>query len=151
MFRRIVRCAALARWTVNGGFLVLFDAGRFRGNGVPIRQRLEPLLLNHLAPEVFLRRQRIVRRAAERQVGCSVIPASSKRLDVVKLEAMDFGTLPSVHVDVTAAVANSREDGAPDGGGNVTSAPARVGRFGIFGLGIFARRLPVGASRAGVR
>ena len=73
-----------------------------------------------------------------------MVPTSGERLEMVKLESVGFGTLPTVRVDVAAAVAVPREDGAPDRRGDVMSALARVRRPGLF-----AARLAVGARLTG--
>ena len=49
----------------------------------------------------------------------------------MKLKAMGFGSTRPARVKVATAVAVTLEDGAADGGGDVTSAPARIRLLGI--------------------
>jgi hypothetical protein len=44
------------------------------------------LLLDNLTPKVFLRRQRIVRPATQRQVGRTVLATPSERLQMMQLQ-----------------------------------------------------------------
>lgn len=62
--------------------------------------------------------------AAQGQIRRNVLPAGRKGYDVVKLEAVRLGATYSC-ADVGTAAAVALEDGAADGGGDVTSAPAR--------------------------
>ena len=85
-----------------------------------------PLPRNVLATEVLLGSQRVMRRAAQGQVGGEVGSASCERLQVVKLEVARLAATLSVRIDVAAASAVAPEHFASLGRGDVsTPAPAR--------------------------
>jgi hypothetical protein len=88
-----------------------------------VQERVLPVF-DELAPEVFFGGQGIVCRTAQGEIRRAVIAALGKRFQVVKLQALRLGTTRSVRVNVTTAVTVALEDGAADGGGNVTHAPA---------------------------
>ena len=76
--------------------------------------------------EVVLRSQRVVRSAAKREIGQRVLAALREGLQMVELEVMRFSAaLPGV-VEVCAAALIAFEDGAPDRGGDASSALARA-------------------------
>jgi hypothetical protein len=85
-----------------------------------------PLSRNALAPEVFLGGKRIVRRAAQGQVGRDVGSAPCERLQVVKLEVVRLAATFTARIDVSAASTVALEHCASFGRGDVsTPAPAR--------------------------
>ncbi|HSU40125.1 MAG TPA: hypothetical protein VLJ38_11165 [Polyangiaceae bacterium] len=81
-------------------------------------------MFDELAPEVIFGGEGVVCRAAQREIRRAMIAAWRKRFQVVKLETMGLGATRSVRVHVATAVPVAFEDGAADGGGNVTHAPA---------------------------
>ena len=89
------------------------------------------LAFDELATEVLFGGEGVVRRAAQREVVCGVLPALCKWLDVVELEAMGFGASLFGVVDVAAAGAVTLVDGPANVRGDMAPAPARVGSLGI--------------------
>ena len=88
------------------------------------------LAFDELATEVLFGGEGVVRRAAQREVVCGVLPAFCKWLEVVELEAMRFATTLVCVVDVAAASAVSLEDRPTNVRGDVSPALARVGFLG---------------------
>ena len=85
-------------------------------------------VFDEFAAEVLFGGKRIVCRAAQSEIRGAVIAAQGKWFEVVKLEAMRLAATGSVRVEVGTTGAVALEDGATDGGGNVTPAPALVRR-----------------------
>jgi hypothetical protein len=103
-------------------------------------------VFDELASEVLFRGESVMCRAAQREIRHAVLAARGKRFQVVKLETMRLGATRSVSVKVATAIAVALEDGAADGGGDVTPAPARVRLFGssvegVGGLGMLFERV----------
>jgi hypothetical protein len=65
-------------------------------------------------------------RQAQREIGLRVLASPRECRHMVKLDAVRFSATPSRVVGVAAAPFVALEDGAPDGSGDVSTAPARV-------------------------
>jgi hypothetical protein len=82
--------------------------------------------LDELRAEVLLGSQGVVRRATKREIGCSVLATQCEGLQVVELEAVCFPAALPRAVNVRAAPLVALEDGAADGGWDISPAPVRV-------------------------
>jgi hypothetical protein len=87
-------------------------------------------LLDAIGAEVLLGCQNIVCAAAEGEIGRRVLPAICEGFQVMKLEAVGFAAALPGGVGVRAAPVVAFEHGAPNRGGDVSAALARVIRAG---------------------
>jgi hypothetical protein len=86
----------------------------------------ESLVQDELTPEVLFGGQSVVGRAAQREIRSVVLASCGKRLQMVEFEPVRFVALRAGRIDERAAPAVPLVDGATNGGGNVSPAPARV-------------------------
>jgi hypothetical protein len=90
-----------------------------------------PREFDELSSEVLLSGEGVVGTAAEREIGLGVLAPLRECRHMVELDAVSFGATPSRGVGVSAAPFVALEDGAPDGSGDVSAAPARVLGLGL--------------------
>jgi hypothetical protein len=83
------------------------------------------LFFDELRPKLLFRGEQVMGPAAQREISRLVLATSSKRLQMVKLEAARFTTTLTRGVDVRAARGVALKYLAANGGGDISSAPAR--------------------------
>jgi hypothetical protein len=79
---------------------------------------------DEVSAEFLLGSEGVVRAAAQREVFLRVRAALGEGPQVVELEAVRFPAAPARGVGIRAAPLVALEDGAPDGRGDVSTAPA---------------------------